>query len=159
MTRLCARFAVFAVALIIVSGLATAAHAKVGVAFGPHIGKSPLTPHIGRVYWKPGAGNSIAQAIRHPQTELDQFLADWNKTKKVAHRAKCMKLHLQYISRHGFTTPRPLKGFSGCQKYAMDQAYWHPATSGVTNNSAVTEPVATITNNTVIAVHNIVLPW
>jgi hypothetical protein len=38
----------------------------------------------------------------------------------------CAAAKAEYRARHGYGTPKPLRGLSGCQKYLADQAYWSP---------------------------------
>src|SRR5437868_5327086 len=90
------------------------AQAHIGISVGPKLGMSnPLTPHIGPVYWKPGdkVTHAAAQGATNAPDELSSFLSE---QKHHENKAKCDLLHARYIGRHGLTTPRPLKGYSGC---------------------------------------------
>lgn len=138
-----------------------AAHAHIGIASG--IGPSlphPLTPHVGPVYYTPG--NKVTQGVYRQATsgptELDEFLHGQTKTQRAVKKLNCAKLMVNYVMRHGITTPRPLKGFSGCQKWAMDNGYWqarHNTPHLPTNPVSVKQ----VTLNAEIAVHNVALPW
>lgn len=144
------------------------AAAKIGIAtgLGPHL-SNPLTPHIGPVYYKPTARNSVAgdaaQAVDQAPTELEEFLGIAHRVRHAKAQAACDRHRVGYFYRHGITTPRPLKGFHGCQKYAMDAAYWrgyaadqlHQAKSDV----SVSNVAEAATLQVEISLHNIVLPW
>lgn len=109
--------------LLIALGLAAGrATADVGIAhgIGPHL-SDPLTPHIGRVYYKPGHKHKARElSASHAKADLDRVINDLIGVKHL----RCDKLHAQYVARHGMTTPRPLKGYHGCAKYARDENYW-----------------------------------
>src|ERR1700742_2859788 len=81
-------------------------HAHIGFAsgFGPHA-PHPLTPHIGRLYFTPGDGSHNTERV----TEL-------SKHHPTRAQAVCARNRVEYFTRHGIDTPRPLEGFSGCQK-------------------------------------------
>jgi hypothetical protein len=115
-----------ALSVLVLLCLAAIGHAQVGVAhgIGPHL-SNPLTPHIGRVYYKPGdkASHKAEQELSGDDA-LHSWVSDYGKAKHASHEASCAKLHADYISRHGATTPRPLKGYHGCEKYAKDNGYW-----------------------------------
>lgn len=143
---------VFLVGFVLIMALLFAhdAAAKIGFAvggFGPRL-PHPGTVKVGPVYYAPGDRATAAASAKaeNAPTELTQFLGS------LHHKARCAKLHAQYIGRHGLTTPRPLKGQSGCAKYARDNAYWktrNGETVGLTSPG----------NAVFYAAHNIVLPW
>lgn len=102
---------------------AAVSQAKIGIAHGvgPHL-SNPLTPHIGRVYYKPGdKATRKLSATARDDASLDRIIA---RLEGVKQHVTCAKLHAQYASRHGLATPRPLKGYHGCAKYARDEGYW-----------------------------------
>lgn len=135
--------------------LASPASADVGIAhgIGPHA-PHPLTPHIGRVYWHPGDGSSAAASN---DRELSNLIAELeHKQRKLS----CAELRAKYFGRHGVTTPRPLKGYSGCKKAAMDNAYWRHRRTQVNLPPANLRAAAFVPIDRVtIAIHNIALPW
>lgn len=126
------------------------AHVGIGTGFGPRL-RNPLTPHVGPVYWTPGDKATAAASSRaeNAHSELSEFLG---KARHEQRKIKCAKLHAQYMGRHGLTTPRPLKGSSGCAKYARDEAYWQTRRG---ERHSLTTPG----NAIAYAVHNTILPW
>lgn len=83
----------------------------------PHIG---FTPHVGPVGIDIHEKSDAEAPAKHTDTleqDADALLAEGRK-------ARCDELHAAYTARHGVSTPRPLRGYHGCQKWAMDSGYW-----------------------------------
>lgn len=126
------------------------AHIGVGTGIGPRL-SNPLTPHIGRVYYTPG--NNGPSDYQIADKALNEALRLADKPRHAAERlskARCRALAVEYISRHGLTTPAPLRGYHGCKKYAMDSQYW--ATRHGRGVPAVTTPGSAAS----YAIHNYV---
>lgn len=135
------------------------AHAHVGVAVGPSFGvKSPLTAHAGPLYYHPGnAGRSDSQIASDNIDKALGIPADLRHQAAEARKLRCRELGMEYFWRHGFTTPTPLRGFHGCQKAAMDAAYWrHRRGEGV---DAPAGPVATISQSINITLRAPLRAW
>lgn len=139
------------VALVLTLNM-SAADAKLSLAVGPHFGfANRFAPHIGPVYYTPGdrATAAASQKAESAPTELDQFLTG---IRREAKKAKCAKLHAQYVGRHGVTTPTPLKGMQGCAKYARDEAYWQ-------TRRGERQTVTTPKNQIIYTAHDAVFNW
>lgn len=136
-------------AILVLLLVTTSAHAHVGFAtgLGPRL-SNPLTPHVGRVYWTPGE-RAAQRAMSQGSAELSQIDAD---LKRDVRKIKCAKLHAQYVGRHGLTTPTPLKGYSGCAKYARDEAYWQ-------TQRGERYTVTSAFNQAAYTVHNTAFGW
>lgn len=151
MKRIAILFTVAAIAwCAVLTAACGIAEAKIGLAVG---GIGPRLPHpgtvkVGPVTYTPGdaATEAAASSAENAPTELSQFVAG------LKHKSQCARLHALYVSRHGATTPRPLKGESGCAKYARDNAYWQSRRG---ERQSLTSPA----NAVFYAAHNIVLPW
>lgn len=148
-TRLAITQLAYLVALCVLLVFTGTAIGKIGVAagFGPSM-PHPLTPHVGRVYWKPGNRATRAAGEVMGPTAIEQYAQKLNSVPKAKKKMNCDYLEVRYMLRHGVTTPRPLEGFHGCQKAAMDQRYW----SNTPSVSSLTVQIET-------SVHNVVLPW
>lgn len=160
MRKLCSILIFVLTAIWLLGTGAQLAHAKVGLATGFGFGISnPFAAHIGPVYWTPGDSTTVAgyrQASAGP-TELEQFIATVRKDEARIKKAQCLKNFAGYFGRHGVTTPRPLKGFSGCKKYALDNAYWKQRRGQPVVHNPVTAGHMRTTAE--IAVHNMFIPW
>lgn len=153
-------WAALIVAFVALCICASTVKADVGFAhgIGPHL-PHPLTPHVGRFYYKPGQSDAAAK-IESAPTELEQFLATPKRAQKETAKLRCDRYHVEYVFRHGVTTPRPLKGFTGCKKYAMDAGYWRSRhNDGYVPLDVQYLLTNTIPNHVEIGLHNAVLPW
>lgn len=56
-----------------------------------------------------------------------------NEDNFIRQRMRCMGWRLEYLARHGTTTPRPLRRLFGCDKWSADHYYWQrrKATAGL----------------------------
>jgi hypothetical protein len=124
--KLGAAFAIVCLFFIWLACLAAqSANATIGIAhgIGPHL-PSPTTISVGRVYYNPGDGHMSMNWQIADHGLAMALKATESHPLARARRDRCAVLHVEYVSRHGIATPDPLKGFSGCQKWAMDSAYW-----------------------------------
>lgn len=127
-----ASFALICIFFVWLACLAAQAGAASGIAhgIGPHLG-SPTTISVGRLYYRPGGGGS--QDWQTTDDAIDKALAATAHAPERARKLRCDQLHAEYVSRHGLTTPRPLRGFTGCEKYKLDAAYWRHRRDGSAN--------------------------
>lgn len=95
---------------------------------GPHAPKIGYTPHIGPVGFGHNSSQSNASAAYRDSYVL---ASDLRHAAESARKARCAQLKAEYVGRHGITTPEPLRGLHGCEKYRLDAAYWRQRREGV----------------------------